>query len=294
MPIQRPAAPPGPPPADFPAPWACAWGEDRRGLWQAFRYRGVEQRLRWIPPPPASFLMGSPETEADRFDREQQHQVQLTRGYWLAETACTQALWEAVMAKNPSRFNGPQRPVDQVSWDDARRFIGRLNELFDAALAQASARLPAVERELLGLAPQPAEPPPERFRLPSEAEWEYACRAGSTSAYAFGDAFDPALANFSAETGAVGSLPPNSWGLYEMHGNVSEWCQDWLGDYPGGPVVDPVGPAAGVGRVLRGGSWLYPPRLLRSAFRYGFVPGHRYWFTGLRLARGSELAEPGE
>jgi len=294
MPVQPPAVPPGPPPAGFPAPWACAWGEDRRGLWQAFRYRGAGQRLRWIPPTPAPFLMGSPETEAGRFDRETQHPVQLTRGYWLAETACTQALWEAVMADNPSHFKGRRRPVEQVSWYDAQRFIGRLNELFDAALAQASARLMAVGGETLGLTPRSAEPPLERFRLPSEAEWEYACRAGSTTAYAFGDAFDPALANNGDETVDTGTLPPNAWGLYEMHGNVYEWCQDRLGDYPDGPVIDPVGPAAGATRVLRGGNWLLPPRLLRSAYRYGLEPGNRHWSTGLRLARGPELAEPGQ
>jgi formylglycine-generating enzyme required for sulfatase activity len=209
--------------------------------------------------------MGSPETEQGRDDDETRHQVILTRGFWLAETSCTQALWQAVMGENPSYFKGPQRPVEQVSWEDVQSFIERLN------IEQAR----SAQRTL-------------RFRLPTEAEWEYACRAGTTMAYSFGDEFDPKRANNGGETVAVRSLPPNPWGLYEMHGNIWEWCQDWFGDYPSDPVVDSQGPDTGERRVLRGGSWIHEAQDLRSASRRRLVPGIRYRSFGFRLALGPE------
>jgi hypothetical protein len=236
---------------------------DRFGLRAEIAIEGVPIGLRWLWP--GAFLMGSPETEQDRYDRETRHQVILTRGFWLAETACTQALWQAVMGENPSYFKGPQRPVEQVSWEDVRRFIERLN------IEQAR----SAQRTL-------------RFRLPTEAEWEYACRAGTATAYSFGNDFDPKRANNGGETVAVRSLPPNPWGLYEMHGNVDEWCQDWFGDYSTGPVVDPQGPESGEGRVLRGGSWFSVAQSLRSAYRDLNDPGDRIQNFGFRLALGPE------
>ena len=264
-------------PADFPAPWACDWGEDRYGLWMAFRYRGIRQCLRWIAP--GEFLMGSSESEAERDSDETQHRVILTQGYWLADTACTQALWQAVLGDNPSRFKGEGRPVENVSWDDAQRFIARLNERI----------------------------PEGGFRLPTEAEWEYACRAGTTTAFWFGDQVSPEQVNYNGdspyaggqkglnrrETVAVKALPCNGWGLYQMHGNVREWCQDWFGDYPVETVVDPTGPARGEGRVLRGGGWFSYGWFVRSAYRRHYVPGSRYGAYGFRLARG-QTAQPGE
>jgi len=237
---------------------------DDHGLRMELTIQGVPVGLRWIWP--GRFLMGSPITEEGRDDDERQHEVILTRGFWLAETACTQALWEAVMGENPSRARGPQRPVEQVSWEDVQGLLARLN-----AGAQ-----------------------PMRFRLPTEAEWEYACRAGTDTAYSFGDTFDTKLANNGGETVDVHSLPPNPWGLYEMHGNVWEWCQDWFGDYPAGPVVDPGGPASGGRRVLRGGGWFYDARSLRSASRYHGAPGDRCGDFGFRLALGPELGPEGQ
>ena len=250
--------------------WAEAIGRDTYGLYADFSVQGVVQRMRWIVP--GEFLMGSPEGEAGRGDNETQHKVTLSQGYWLADTACTQALWQAVMDKNPSRFQGENKPVEKISWEDVQRFIERLNVVV----------------------------PGQAFRLPTEAEWEYACRAGSTGPFWFGDQITPEQVNYNGEypyaggkkgvyrkeTVAVKALPCNSWGLYQMHGNVWEWCQDWYGDYGSAAVVDPVGPAEGGRRVLRGGSWIFNGGYARSAQRYAYVPGRRSLDAGFRLARG--------
>mgnify|MGYP001226544808 CR=1 FL=1 len=250
--------------------WAEEIGRDEYGLYVDFCIGDVVQRLRWIVP--GEFMMGSPASEAERLDWEIQHQVILTQGYWLADTTCTQALWRAVLGDNPSRFKGEDRPVENVSWDDAQRFIARLNE----------------------------QVPGGDFRLPTEAEWEYACRAGTKTAFWFGDQITPEQINYDGnipyaggpkgqsrkQTVAVKALPCNGWGLYQMHGNVWEWCQDWFGDYPAETLVDPTGPAEGEGRVLRGGSWILNGRSVRSAFRALDDPGNRYGNYGFRLARG--------
>jgi hypothetical protein len=168
--------------------------------------------------------------------------VRLSRGFWLADTVCTQALWQAVTGANPSHFKDDARnPVESVSWDDVQAFLSELNR-----------RVPGLQA-----------------RLPSEAEWEYACRAGTTTPFSFGDNITPEQVNYDGnqpyaggekglyrqKTVPAGSLPANPWGLYEMHGNVWEWCADWYGDYPNTPQVDPTGPQTGGSRVLRGGSW---------------------------------------
>jgi formylglycine-generating enzyme required for sulfatase activity len=232
--------------------------------------KGVVTRLRWIPP--GRFLMGSPGDEAGRWDDEgPQHWVTLTKGYWLADAPCTQAEWQAVMGTSPSGFKGPDRPVEQVSWEDCQQYCDRLRARFPGLLA----------------------------RLPSEAEWEYACRAGTTSAFNDGSACtqpegnDPALAklgwldkNSGDETHPVRKLAPNQWGLYDMHGNVWEWCEDWFGNYGPEEQVEPAGAAQGPGRVLRGGSWGYQALYCRSAFRFGGPPSNRYHVLGFRLASG--------
>jgi formylglycine-generating enzyme required for sulfatase activity len=216
--------------------------------------------------------MGSPDEEAERSKLERLHEVTLTQGFWLADTACTQALWTAVTGENPSNFKGEDRPVENVSWDDCRKFIESVN------------------RPAEGL----------NLRLPTEAEWEYACRAGTTTPFAFGEHVTPDEVNYDGnfpyaggekgeyrlKTVGVKSLPSNPWGLYEMHGNVYEWCADWFGDYPEGDVTDPVGPATGGSRVLRGGSWAYHGGFVRSAFRDYVPPGYRNGSFGFRLARG--------
>lgn len=231
------------------------------------------QNFVWIEP--GEFMMGSPENEAERGNNERQHQVVLSRGYWLADTACTQALWQAVMDDNPSRFKGQNKPVENVSWKDVRSFIEQLNALV----------------------------PEGGFRLPTEAEWEYACRAGTTSPFWFGDQITPEQVNYDGnfpyaggqegqyrkETVEVKALPCNSWGLYQMHGNVWEWCQDWYGDYVLDAVVDPTGPAEGVLRVLRGGCWINFGRYVRSALRFAFDPGFRDVSSGFRLAHSASL-----
>jgi len=225
-------------------------------------------------------MMGFPE----RDENELQHEVILTKGFWMGETACTQQLWEAVMGANPSKFKGAKRPEENVSWDDCMTFIKKIN-----------AMLPGL-----------------KLRLPTEAEWEYGCRAGTNTPFSFGDNITTEQVNYDGnypytggkkgkyreETVEVGSLPCNQWGLYEMHGNVYEWCSDWYGKYQAETEVDPVGPVGGVFRVLHGGSWFNDGMNVRSALRNRSVPGSRSVFTGLRLARGHQggegLAEPKE
>jgi len=274
-------------------------GRDRFGLWAEVRIqpaqgRPVIQRLRWIPP--GHFQMGSPDDEPGRWDNEgPRHEVTLASGFWLFDTPVTQALWQAVMADNPSEFQTPDRPVEQVSWDDSQAFIERINQ-----------RLPG-----LGLS------------LPSEAQWEYACRAGTTTALyngpieIFGDANAPALdpiawyggnsaVDFELDNGQdmswlsdrqypqgkggshpVGRKLPNAWGLYDMLGNVWEWTADaWQDSYAGAPPDGSARPGQpGVRRVLRGGSWINRARDARSAVRRGDEPGRRSVNLGLRCAR---------
>ncbi|MDU9048739.1 MAG: formylglycine-generating enzyme family protein [Candidatus Electrothrix sp. Rat3] len=257
-------------PESFPDRWASEWGEDEHGLWMAFHFQKLRHVLRWIEP--GTFMMGSPEDEPERYDDEILHQVTLTEGFWLGATTVPQALWQAVMQENPSHFKGDQRPVEQISWEDTQEFMERLN------------------KEIPGL----------ELILPTEAQWEYACRAGTTTPFSFGENVTTDQVNYDGnypyaggekgeyreETVDVKALPCNDWGLYQMHGNVREWCQDWFGDYPAGSVVDPVGPSDGRYRVCRGGSWINDARDCRSALRSGFEPGSRHDWIGFRLARG--------
>ncbi|MXS84030.1 formylglycine-generating enzyme family protein [Nitrosomonas oligotropha] len=256
-------------PEEFPESWASDWGEDEFGLWMAFTYKGVRQVFRWCEP--GTFLMGSPPDEPERYDDELQHQVTLTKGFWIADTTVTQALWYAVMGENPSYFKGEELPVEQISWDDAQRFIDKMNGL---------------KAEL-------------KLCLPTEAQWEYACRAGSTTPFFWSGQIDSSQVNFDGnypynsgsrskdrgKTIEVKELSCNDWGLYQMHGNVWEWCQDRYGDYPSGSVIDPQGGVSNGNRVLRGGSWLYYGKLCRSANRSHNVPSLRGNNFGFRLAR---------
>jgi formylglycine-generating enzyme required for sulfatase activity len=237
---------------------------------------GVVMRFAWCPP--GAFRMGSnhplwPRSKNDR----PVHAVTLTKGFFLGIHPVTQGQWNAVMGTDPSHFKGPNRPVEQVSWYDCRRFCERLT----ARLGGRGA-----------------------VRLPTEAEWEYACRAGTTSEYHFCDAIAPDRANYDdslprigsapeqgtvrGQTTDVGSFPANPWGLFDMHGNVWEWCSDWYGPYSPGAQTDPSGPKRGEVRVLRGGSWRTAPSACRSASRDGNAPGDRYSVDGFRVCLDPE------
>ncbi len=231
--------------------------------------------LVWINA--GTFTMGSPASEVDRSsDEGPQTIVTITKGFWMSKYETTQEEYLAVMGSNPSGFTGdPQRPVEQMSWFDATNYCVKLT---------------ARER-VAGRLPQGYE-----YRLPTEAEWEYACRAGTTTATAFGNSLSSTQANFDgnypyngaakgpclARTTKVGSYAPNAWGLYDLHGNVWEWCLDWYGPYPGGSVADPRGPNTGSSRVFRGGSWDYVGGFCRAAFRNGNSPGTRSILIGFR------------
>ena len=230
-----------------------------------FKRGGVESvsvsgiRILFRPCPAGKFTMGSPASEEDRSSNEGPVAVTLSQGFWMAETPVTQAQWEAVMGSNPSHFRGASLPVEQVSWDDAQGMVAKLNR---------SGSAPA------GL----------RFALPTEAQWEYACRAGTQTAYAFGNQITQKDAAFGLQQSVpVKSYRPNRWGLYDMHGNVWEWCEDWYdGQLRGG--VDPKGAPQGVTRVYRGGSWNVVAVYCRAAYRFNYRPGYRDSFLGFRLA----------
>jgi formylglycine-generating enzyme required for sulfatase activity len=220
---------------------------------------GVSMKLVLIPA--GKFTMGSPVNEKGRDQGEVQHGVTISKPFYLGKFPVTQEQWQAVMGANPSDFEGAQNPVENVSWIDCQDFIAKLNQKFQG----------------------------QKASLPTEAQWEYACRAGTTTAYNTGDSEDALKeagwygSNSEKKTHPVGQKKPNAWGLYDMHGNVSEWCSDWSGDYPAGEKTDPMGSKAGIHRVLRGGSWNYDPALCRSAIRSRGVPGCRVDIGGFRV-----------
>ncbi len=227
-------------------------------------------RFVWLPA--GHFMMGSPDTEVDRSaDEGPQTRVALSRGFYLGRYEVTQGEYLSVIGSNPSSFTGDtNRPVEQVNWSEATNYCGKLTQA-----EQTAGRLPA------GWA----------YRLPTEAEWEYACRAGSTNRFSYGD--DPGytqlanyawyIANSGGTTHPVGAKQPNRWGLYDMAGNVSEWCSDWYGTYPGGNVTDPQGTISGPYRVLRDGSWGGLAYRCRSARRDWIGPSSWNMNYGFRL-----------
>jgi formylglycine-generating enzyme required for sulfatase activity len=220
-----------------------------------------------VPIPAGEFQMGSPDSDSNAFRFEKpQHLVKITKPFYLNVYEVTQQQYEKVMGSKPSHFKGPQNPVEQVSWNDAVEFCRKLSE-------QESVE----------------------YRLPTEAEWEYACRAGTTTKYSFGDSESELgdyawySENASGTTHPVGGKKPNAWGLYDMHGNVFEWCQDWYGDYHrAATVTDPTGPSNGSYRVYRGGGWGSDSVNCRSAYRDGNSPVIRRDYLGFRVVRDIE------
>ncbi len=226
-------------------------------------------KLEMVLIPAGEFLMGSPDSDKDAFDFEKpQHRVRITKPFYLGKYLVTQEQWEAVMGNNPSHFKGPKNPVECVIWDDCQHFLDKLN-----AKSAAGAG---------------------KFQLPTEAQWEYACRAGSKTRYCFGDDESKLVdyawyaANSGNKTHPVGEKKPNAWVLYDMHGNVWEWCQDWwkYGYYLESPVDDPTGAATDQFHVDRGGGWRDPATYCRSAFHGSFFdPRNHYSLQGLRVSR---------
>jgi formylglycine-generating enzyme required for sulfatase activity len=229
----------------------------------------LKLELIWVPP--GTFRMGSEPEEPQRDQAEGPRMaVTLSKGFWLAKTELTQGQYEAFTKTNPSRFKeaGPDAPVENVSWLDAMKFCEELT-----ARERAAGRLPAGHA----------------YTLPTEAQWEYAYRAGTTGVYpADPDAMGWNAKNSGETTHPVARRQPNPWGFYDMAGNVLEWCRDWYGPYPGGAVTDPAGPASGYFRMARGGSWRTDSRLSRSAARAGGSSGRRDYTLGFRLALCAE------
>ena len=249
--------------------------------------RGITNSLgmKLVPIAKGKLQMGSGVQEEGYRFNESRHEVTLTRDYYLGAFEVTQAQYSKLMGNNPSHFQGDQvegvdssnHPVDQVSWEDAVEFCKRLSELPEE---RAAGRV---------------------YRLPTEAEWEYACRAGSNAPFGFGglelaDDYGWFSSNSKGKSQPVGQKEPNAWGLYDMHGNVKEWCSDWAGDYPEGAVSDPIGASEGYSRMNRGGCWLYDAASCKSGERgNGFPPDTRSDYVGFRVTlSSSEIPEESE
>jgi formylglycine-generating enzyme required for sulfatase activity len=221
-----------------------------------------------------TFTMGEPRSEFFSLkEPNDAHQVTISKPFYMQTTTVTQGQWQKVMGTNPSDFKncGDDCPVERVTWNDVQNFIKKLN------LQEGT----------------------DRYRLPTEAEWEYAARAGTTTPFYTGKCLSTDQANYNGNyppSGCpkgeyrkkpvrVGSFAPNAWGLYDMLGNVWQWCQDWYGKYPAGPVTDPVGPPSGSNRICRGGSWYDDANDFRSAVRGSYLPHEKDVILGFRLVR---------
>ena len=220
----------------------------------------IGMKFRLIPP--GSFVMGS-DAEEVLYHAKPAHRVTITKPFYIGVHEVTQEQYVKVMDNNRSRFPGPDLPVEMISWEDAKEFCYRLSENEGVT-----------------------------YRLPTEAEWEYACRGGSVTDFFWGNDFDEIYAwyyeNSDRQTHPVGRKEPNAWGLHDMLGNVGEFCEDFWGDYPDGESVDPKGPESGFARVVRGGSWNYRPVHLRVFCRFEYPPDRRNTFTGFRVVREVE------
>ncbi|MCI0415704.1 SUMF1/EgtB/PvdO family nonheme iron enzyme [bacterium] len=249
--------------------WAVTWGMEslpNGRCWAELEVKGVRQRLRLIEP--GVFLMGSPAEEDGEQNETPQHEVALTKPYWIAETECTQALWKAVIETNPSKFQAENRPVETVSWEDCTLFIKKLNQ------------------SIAGL----------EARLPLEAEWEYACRAGTVGPFAGSGLWQEmawVLENCSGETHDVKQRSANAWGLHDMQGNVAEWVSDGLRAFDHKKSIDPVGPVPNVKACHRGGCWAWGVHSARSAARNPLHRDVRGPEHGFRLAVSASRDESG-
>ena len=234
----------------FPKPgWAVRQGEDGMGRWADLEVGEVAQRMRWCPP--GRFVMGSPAGETERRDDERPVSVSLTRGFWMADSELGQAMWERVMGANPSRAKSPDLPVETVSWHDCQQFLQHLGARLDGTVV----------------------------RLPTEAEWEYACRAGVAAGTAADGWF---VGDAGNRTQPRRMRTPNNWGFHDLGGNVMEWCQDLYGPYPTVTTSDPVG-WSGVHRVVRGGAWSTSASEGRAAARSHYLPVTKFAFLGFRM-----------
>ena len=225
---------------------------------------------------PGTFLMGSPVEDFHRNSDEIQHRVTLTKGFYIQTSEVTQGQWKTIMGENPSQYSycGPDCPVEMISWNEAKKFISKLN----------------------------MKEKTNRYRLPTEAEWEYACRAGTDTHFYFGNSLYTTQANYNGNhplpgdprgrnlnrTVPVKSYPPNKFGIHDMHGNVYEWCEDWYGEYPHGHAIDPVGPKSGISKVSRGGGLSSYARRCRSANRTKHLPNYWSFYIGMRLVFTAE------
>ncbi len=256
------------------APLSAAKAKAYQQAWASHLGKPVQKAnslgMKFQLVPPGKFNMGSPREEEWHRPSEILHAVTITKPFYLARTEVTQRQWMALMDENPSFCEGDELPVESVTWEDAAKFCRKLSD---------------------------KEGVP--YRLPTEAEWEYACRAGTVTPFSTGETIGPDQANYNGnhtygagpkgvfreETTKVGSFAPNAWGLCDMHGNVWEWCADRYGDYPQGEATDPNGPAEGDLRISRGGCWINFPAVCRSANRAGVAPLSWNFHTGFRIVR---------
>lgn len=236
---------------------------------QIIKIGDINYAFRWCAP--GTFLMGADPTDSERFPDEIQHEVTLTQGFWILETEVTQEMYHGITGNNPSAFS-PEKfykpgrdikalnscPVEMVSWYDAIDFCRKMTKQFHITGCE--------------------------FRLPTEAQWEYACRAGTRVPFS-GPLEKSGWTRINSHAPVkVGSKQPNAWGIYDMHGNVFEWCQDWYSPYSKEPVKDPSGPASGDFKVIRGGAWHHLPRYARSSFRYDvYFPDSVHSGLGFRV-----------
>ncbi len=231
--------------------------ESKAGDRRIVTVNGIDFVFRYCPA--GSFIMGSPEEEHDRYCDSPQHRVTLTKGFWIMETEVTQTMWKALMPPIKQFFSGKENdtlPAENISWNDANAFCKKFTELSGVQIL-----------------------------LPTEAEWEYACRAGSVATYGGTGNLDEMgwyVGNSGYGTHSVAGKTPNAWGIYDMHGNVSELCRDWYGPYPTEDVTDPMGPETGMNRTLRGGGWFACLDDARSAIRCDIAPDHRFSSVGFR------------